>query len=64
MKGRRGQILHLAVNKSKMSYPRAKEYFAALLVAQAGGKTIGFITTSNYIDQPLSDTLNYFSVEG
>lgn len=47
----------------KMSRPRAKEYLAALLLAQAGGKTIGFVTAGNCVDQSISDTLRYFQVE-
>ena len=47
----------------KMSRPRAKEYLAALLLAQAGGKTIAFFTAGSCIDQPMSDTLRYFQVD-
>ena len=47
----------------KMSRPRAKEYLAALLVAQAGGKTVVFVTAGNCIDQPMSDTLRYIQVD-
>jgi hypothetical protein len=45
-----------------MSRPRAKEYLAALLVAQATGKSVMFTTYSACIDQPLSDTLRYFAI--
>jgi hypothetical protein len=47
----------------KLNRPRAKEYLAALLVAHASGKTVIFYTASACIDQSVSDTLRYFSIE-
>jgi hypothetical protein len=45
-----------------MNRPRAKEYLAALLMAQAAGKTVSFRTHGACIDQGVSDTLMYFKV--
>lgn len=46
----------------KMNRPRAKEYLAALLMAQASGKVVEFRTAGACQDQSVSDTLVYFSV--
>ena len=45
-----------------MTRPRAKEYLAALLTAQAAGKTVQFRTDGACVDQSFSDTLRYFAV--
>lgn len=46
----------------KMSRPRAKEYIAGLMMAFAAGKTVSFRTEGACIDQSVSDTLTYFTV--
>jgi hypothetical protein len=45
-----------------MSRPRAKEYLAALLAAQARGATVSIHGTGNCQDQSNSETLFYFMV--
>ena len=45
-----------------MNRPRAREYLAAMLMAQAAGKNVFFRTAGACVDQPLSDTLLYFSI--
>jgi len=47
----------------KMSRPRAREYLAALLAAQLAGKTVTFYTAGACLDQSVSDTLRYFTIE-
>jgi hypothetical protein len=46
-----------------MTRPRAKEYLAALLLAHAAGKTVNFWTAGGCLDQSVSDTLRYFSLQ-
>lgn len=45
-----------------MTRPRAREYLAALLMAQAAGKSVFFRTLGSCNDQSMSDTLSYFKV--
>jgi hypothetical protein len=45
-----------------MSRPRAKEYIAGLMMAFAAGKTVTFRTEGACIDQSVSDTLTYFTI--
>ena len=48
-----------------MSRPMAKEYLSGLLMAFASGKTVGFRTIDNQcIDQSVSATLSYFTING
>ncbi len=46
-----------------MARPMAKSYLAALLAAQLAGKSVIFRTYGQCIDQSVSDTLAYFSIE-
>ena len=45
-----------------LSRPRAKEYLAGLLSAQAQGATVSFYGTGSCEDQSVSETLSYFSI--
>ena len=45
-----------------MTRPRAKEYLAALLLAQAAGKSVTFHTRGSCFDQSMSETLQYFTI--
>jgi hypothetical protein len=46
----------------KMSRPMAKEYLSVLMLAFAVQKTVAFRTERNCVDQPMSDTISYFTV--
>jgi len=46
----------------KMDRPMAKEYLSVLMMAFAAQKTVSFRTARDCIDQPVSDTIVYFSV--
>ncbi|MBB5366987.1 MULTISPECIES: hypothetical protein [unclassified Janthinobacterium] len=46
-----------------MKRPRAKEYYAGLLMAFAAGKTVVLRGTGECNDQPVSETLMYFEVQ-
>lgn len=45
-----------------MKRPRAKEYLAALMLAFAQGRQITVRTDGACTDQPMSDTLRYFTI--
>lgn len=56
--GSNGDYYSFSLNR-----PRAKEYLAGLLAAQAQGSWVIFYGTGNCADQPnISETLAYFSV--
>lgn len=46
----------------KMNRPRAKEYLAGLMLAFATSKSVTFRTEGACIDQAVSDTLTYFTI--
>ena len=46
----------------RMDRPMAKEYLSVLMMAFASQKTVSFRTYGDCIDQPISDTIRYFSV--
>ncbi|NVJ60828.1 MAG: hypothetical protein HWE27_10570 [Gammaproteobacteria bacterium] len=46
----------------RMSRPMAKEYLSALMAAMFAKKTVTFRTEGDCIDQSVSDTLKYFTV--
>jgi hypothetical protein len=45
-----------------LARPRAKEYLAAMLAAQAQGANVAFYGTGTCTDQSVSETLAYFSI--
>ena len=45
-----------------LNRPRAKEYLAGLLAAQAQGATVAFYGTGTCEDQSVSETLSYFAI--
>ncbi len=45
-----------------MARPMAKEYLSVLMMAFAAQKTVDFRTTRSCVDQPMSDTISYFTV--
>ena len=45
-----------------MKRPRAKEYLAGLMMAFSTGKSVTFTTYGACVDQSVSDTIVYFSV--
>jgi hypothetical protein len=45
-----------------LNRPRAKEYLAGLLSAQAQGATVAFYGTGTCVDQSISETLSYFAI--
>lgn len=45
-----------------MARPRAKQYLAGLMFAYAAKKPVTFRTLGACVDQPISDTLDYFLV--
>lgn len=47
----------------KMSRPMAKEYLSVLMMAFATQKTVFFRTDRACVDQSVSDTIRYFSVQ-
>ena len=47
-----------------MKRPRAKEYYAGLLMAFSTGKTVMFFGADACKDQPISETLMYFMIQG
>jgi hypothetical protein len=46
----------------KLSRPRAREYLAALLAAQASGASVNFYGKGACVDQSVSETLGYLAV--
>ncbi|HEY0924149.1 hypothetical protein [Rheinheimera pacifica] len=46
-----------------MARPMAKEYLSVLMMAFAMQKTVSFRTYRDCIDQPMSDTIMYFTVD-
>jgi len=46
----------------KMSRPRAREYLSGLMSAFLAGKSVTFVTADACIDQSVSDTLRYFTI--
>lgn len=55
--GSNGNYYSFSLNR-----PRAKEYPAGLLSAQAQGAFIAFYGTSTCTDQSVSETLSYFAI--
>jgi hypothetical protein len=55
--GSNGNYYSFSLNR-----PRAKEYLAGLLSAQAQGATVAFYGTGTCDDQSVSETLSYFSI--
>jgi len=55
--GSNGNYYSFSLNR-----PRAKEYLAGLLSAQAQGATVTFYGTGTCADQSVSETLAYFSI--
>ena len=55
--GANGNYYSFSLNR-----PRAKEYLAGLLSAQAQGATVAFYGTGTCEDQSISETLSYFSI--
>ena len=55
--GSNGNYYSFSLNR-----PRAKEYLAGLLAAQAQGATVTFYGTGTCQDQSVSETLSYFSI--
>ena len=55
--GSNGNYYSFSLNR-----PRAKEYLAGLLAAQAQGAQVTFWGTNTCTDQSVSETLSYFSV--
>lgn len=47
-----------------MARPMAKEYLSVLMMAFAAQKTVVFRTTRSCVDQPTSETILYFTVNG
>ena len=47
-----------------MARPMAKEYLSVLMMAFAAQKTVVFRTTRSCVDQPMSETILYFTVNG
>ena len=47
-----------------MARPMAKEYLSVLMMAFAMQKTVTFRTYRACVDQPVSDTIMYFTVLG
>ena len=45
-----------------LTRPRAKEYYAGLLAAQAQGLSVNFWGKGACIDQSISETLDYFQI--
>lgn len=45
-----------------MARPMAKEYLSVLMMAFAAQKTVVFRTARACIDQPMSETISYFTV--
>jgi hypothetical protein len=45
-----------------MARPMAKEYLSVLMMAFAAQKTVEFRTARSCVDQPVSDTIIYFTV--
>src|SRR5688572_20924796 len=45
-----------------LNRPRAREYLAGVLAAQAQGATVAFYGTGTCTDQSVSETLTYFSI--
>lgn len=46
-----------------LARPRAKEYLAGLLAAQAAGATVNFYGSGACSDQSVSETLSYYSID-
>jgi hypothetical protein len=55
--GSNGSYYSFSLNR-----PRAKEYLAGMLAAQAQGATVSFYGTGTCEDQSVSETLAYFSI--
>jgi hypothetical protein len=55
--GANGSYYSFSLNR-----PRAKEYLAGMLAAQAQGATVAFYGTGTCDDQSVSETLAYFSI--
>jgi hypothetical protein len=55
--GSNGNYYSFSLNR-----PRAKEYLAGLLSAQAQGATVAFYGTGTCQDQSVSETLSYFAI--
>ena len=47
-----------------MARPMAKDYLSVLMMAFAMQKTVSFRTYRDCFDQPMSDTIAYFTVHG
>ncbi|GAB58217.1 hypothetical protein [Rheinheimera nanhaiensis] len=47
-----------------MARPMAKDYLSVLMMAFAMQKTVSFRTYRDCVDQPMSDTVMYFTVHG
>ena len=47
-----------------MTRPMAKDYLSVLMMAFAMQKTVSFRTYRDCVDQPMSDTVMYFTVHG
>ncbi|MGI5308122.1 hypothetical protein [Rheinheimera sp. WS51] len=45
-----------------MARPMAKDYLSVLMMAFAMQKTVSFRTYRDCVDQPMSDTINWFTV--
>jgi hypothetical protein len=55
--GSNGSYYSFSLNR-----PRAKEYLAGVLAAQAQGAVVAFYGTGTCTDQSVSETLSYFSI--
>ena len=47
-----------------MARPMARDYLSVLMMAFAMQKTVSFRTYRDCVDQPMSDTVMYFTVHG
>lgn len=55
--GSNGDYLSFALSR-----PRAKEYLSGLMMAFVSGKSVAFVTRGSCVDQSVSDTIYYFTV--